>query len=463
MKYFLKVIAILCLTTHLFAQSKVLHIEGQVNISIKKGTFKCLLEVSNLPLNGAYGIAINKGMQLTDFSDPATQLQYQTYRDSNDNVSGEAYIYMMKEKVGTSKLNKIKIHYNGKYKVVDDQAKAERRGDWKGNIAFNGQSIRASEQSAWYPILYDANNSTLNNKVTYDITIHCVDCSTIYINGSLPYKGSSNKFASTSPLALMLYAGVADFTIKDKVNFINCGLKEEQLNTLNAWTKKIIDYFEAKLNKPYGNDITFIYTTPVTKENAWMFFTYPSITIIGHDKYNVKSYFKNDTILRDSSLIQYLSHEMGHYYFGNVFVPNGKLRWAFLEGVTEYMSLLITKQIIGEAAYKSTLKNYLEQIADYKPKPLSSITNDEIDETYRYVYFPLLLCTLEKKVGQEVMWNWLKILVNEPKNVENDFSFFKSTLLKSGVSENNFKNFEFICINAENAKENVVKLINKSL
>jgi len=27
-------------------------------------------------------------------------------------------------------------------------------GDWKGNIAFNGMSLRAAESAAWYPILY---------------------------------------------------------------------------------------------------------------------------------------------------------------------------------------------------------------------------------------------------------------------------------------------------------------------
>jgi hypothetical protein len=358
---------------------------------------------------------------------------------------------------------KVKLHYKGKFDVVNDLSKARQTGDWKGNIAFNGSSIRASEQSAWYPILYDDADGSLIHKVTYNLNIECEDCKSIYINGSTPFKGSTHQFIAIEPFALMLYAGEVDFVAKGKVHYINSGLSANQLDVISTWTERIIHFYDHKLNIPYGNDITYIYTTPVTKDNAWMFFTYPAITIIGHEKYNMKSYFNKNNNLRDSSLIQYLSHEMGHYYIGNVMIPNGTLRWAFLEGITEYMSLLATKELISEKAYRAKLIDYLSQINGYEPKPLSSIKDDEIDETYRYAYMPLLLSTLEKKVGKEAMWRWIKTLVSSDKNIVTDYSFFKSSFLKSGVSEEDYKVFEFICINANNAKENVVKIINKGL
>lgn len=459
--YFI-VMALYC-SINLMGQQHGIHLKGKVNISIAKGTIEGDLTISNLPKENNYGLALNKGLTIKSIIDPSAQEEMQMDKTSDDKVSYEANLYLTKSANDLIVPKSIAIKYNGKFDVVSDMTKAERKGDWKGNIAFNGKSIRASEQSVWYPVIYDLQNEVLDNKVSYDLEIQCPDCKTIYINGNAPLHGQKNQFRSEDKYALMLFAGDVAFISKGKTHFINTELKSEQLNTLNQWTENIINYYEKKLAIPYGDDITYIYTTPVTKENAWMFFTYPAITVIGHEKYNLKSYFKDDTSLRDSSLLQYLAHEMGHFYFGNVQVPRGQLKWAFLEGVTEYMSLLATRELIGEKAYKSKLIDYLSEINGYDPKPLTTIKNEEVDATYRYNYFPLLLTTLEKKVGKDIMWQWLKTLVNADKNAVNDYNFFKSTLLQSGISESDFKNFEFICIKADNAKESVVKIINKGL
>jgi hypothetical protein len=453
----------LCYSINLIGQQNGFHLAGKINISIANGTIEGDLTISNLPKGNNFGFALNKGLNITSISDSSTQEAIVIDKSYDENVSYEANLYLIRSANDLNNPQPMNIKYNGKFDVVSDMTKAERKGDWKGNIAFNGKSIRASEQSVWYPVIYDFQNELLENKVSYDLNIQCLDCESIYINGNSPYHGQKNQFISKEKYALMLFVGKAEFTTKEKTHFINTELKNDQLNTLNQWTENIINYYEKKLAKPYGDDITFIYTTPVTKENAWMFFTYPSITIIGHEKYNLKSYFKDDTRLRDSSLVQYLSHEMGHFYFGNVLIPRGQLKWAFLEGVTEYMSLLATRELISEKAYKSKLIDYLSEINGYVAKPLNTVKNDEVDGTYRYSYVPLLLTTLEKKVGKETMWQWLKTLVNTDKNSITDYDFFKSTLLKSGVSETDFKNFEFICIKADNAQENVVKIINKGL
>ncbi len=462
-QFFLALIFTFCFITCPFTQVVIPHISGQIAIDTKNGKMECTLDLSNLPTDQNYKIGLNKFMHGLTVSDPSSGLIYEATRDSNKNISNEAYIFDLNNTKSESLPSRLKFHYIGNFNVADNIVEASQTGDRMENIAFNGKTIRASEQSAWYPIIYDVDNAIMLDKVTYDLSIHCNGCKSIYINGSEPFKGSHNNFKSIDAFALVLFAGEVDFIQKDKTNFMNSGLNKVQENAIDVWTKNIMDYYEAKLGKPYGNNITYIYSPTVSKENARVSFTYPAMTITGHEKYSFKNYFRNDNRLRDSSLVQFLSHEMGHYYIGNVLVPNGTLRWAFLEGITEYMSLLATRDLIGEKTYRSKLIDYLSEINGYEPKSLSTINNGEIDEIYRYAYMPLLLSALEKKVGKEAMWRWLSTLINTDRNIATDFTFFKSSLLKSGIPEADYKVFEFICINANNAKENVVKIINKGL
>jgi hypothetical protein len=182
--------------------------------------------------------------------------------------------------------------------------------------------------------------------------------------------------------------------------------------------------------------------------------------IIGQEKYNVKSYFASNTnTLKDSSNIAYFAHELGHYYFGTVVVPNSELRWVFLEGLTEYLALQTVKEVLGEESYQRKLDDYLKHTQDFIPKSLSVIKNNEIDETYRYVYVPLLITSLEKEMGKEKVWNWLRTVLNVEKLTKTDYGFFKNSLIKSGIKESEFKQFEEKYILSENAKENVHKTV----
>ena len=80
-----------------------------------------------------------------------------------------------------------------------------------------------------------------------------------------------------------------DFTKNNKTYFINTELNSEQEKILGSWTEKIVNFYENKFKIPYGNSVTYLYTKPISKRNAWMFVTYPTIAIIGQEKYNVKS------------------------------------------------------------------------------------------------------------------------------------------------------------------------------
>lgn len=442
--------------------AQIPHLKGEVKISILNGTIESDLEYSNLPKLTNYSIWLNSGLNLRYFRDAEDKFNYGNIKYYDDEKSSEAFQYYFpdKENKGRFLPQKFKINYVGKFPVISDTLKANNRGDWKGNIAFNGKSIRASEQTAWYPILYDIENDVAINKITYDITIHCSDCESIYLNGSLPIKGKLANFKSDKPISMMLFAGLFDFTKNKNTYFINTELNSEQENVLENWTDKIVKFYEDKLKIPYGNSVTYLYTTPVSKRNAWMFVTYPTIAIVGQEKYNVKSYFTpNTNSLKDNSNIEYFAHELGHYYFGTLIVPNSELRWVFLEGLTEYLALQTVKEVLGEENYQKKIDTYLKETKDFVPKPLSTIKNNEIDETYRYYYVPLLITALEKEIGKEKVWNWLRTVLNSDKLVTTDYAFFKSSLIKSGLKESEFKNFEEKYILSEKAKENVNQVL----
>lgn len=456
-----KIFFILFVTQIIFAQ--IPHLSGEVIVSIKNGTIESNLEYSNVPKIKNYSIWLNSGLNLRYFRDAEDKFNYPSIKYYDDEKSAEAFQYYIPDGDVKTRLlpEKFKINYVGKFPVIADTVKANNRGDWKGNVAFNGQSIRATEQSAWYPIIYDVENDVAINKITYNITINCTDCKSIYLNGSIPKSGSLINFKSNQPISLLLFAGLFDFTKNKNTFFVNTNLTIEQETVLSSWTDKIIKFYENKLKIPYGNPVTYLYTKPISKKNAWMFVTYPTVAIIGQEKYNVKSYFSEKlNELKDTANVEYFAHELGHYYFGTYIEPNSDLKWIFLEGITEYLALQTVKEVLGEKNYRKKIANYLVEIKDLKPKPLSIIKNNEISETYRYYYVPLLLSALEKEIGKDKLWNWLQTILKSDKTTKTDYAFFKNSILKSGVSENDFQKFETNYILSEYAKNNVIDALN---
>jgi hypothetical protein len=330
------------------------------------------------------------------------------------------------------------------------------RGDWKGNIAFNGTSVRMSEQSAWYPILYNVQQDKIINNYTYSLKVTTDEGNTVYLNGDVPKAGSSNTFSSTSPVPLLLYAGAFTFEKQQGVYFVNAGLSAPEQTLLCNWTNTMKDFYSAKLKIPYQGNITYIQATPVSKENNWAFVSYPTIAVIGH-QFTLNSFFNRTAELKiEPANLRYLSHEAGHYYFGNLFHPNSDLQWVFLEGFTEYLSLQFTKEKLGKEAYQKGLLQYLKKInAAGEVAALNKASNLETNEMYRYSYAPLLLTALEKQIGSKQMWKWLALVANT-KNATTNYAFFKSSLLSSGVSEKKYQAFEDTFINHPKRKENLV-------
>lgn len=435
------------------------HIIGTVKLSVQKGIIECDLEISNIPKISGYSILLNTGLNIKYFRNSDDTFNYFYDRYYCNEQSYEAFQYYFPNNDNTKRFlpKSFKISYVGAFPVITDTLKASNGSDWKGNIAFNGEYVRASEQSVWYPILYDTLNNVMYDKVTYDLNVMCEDGKSIYINGSSPVNGSLASLSSNTPFSLLLFVGNYEFIKKDNTWFVNTTLNESQQAVLSAWSDKIINFYESKLQIPYGPPVTFLGASPISKNQSWMFVTYPTIAVIGRYPYNIKGYFDEKTQhLKDSSSIKYFSHELGHFYFGVYFIPNSELRWMFLEGVTEYLALQVICEILGESFYKESIANYVKQIKESKLPSIKNIKQEnEIDESYRYNYIPLLLTVLEKQIGMEKMWKWINIVLTS-KDAKTNYDFFKSTLIQSGVTHKEFIDFENTYIKSKDAKKNVI-------
>jgi hypothetical protein len=445
------------------------HLTGNIFVSVSKGTIRCNLTLSNIPMVKDYCIRLNTGLNIEYLRDSADRTNYSYSKHYDDKKSDESFEYVIeKEDSGKASPSTIIFSYTGAFPVVKDTNKILR--DWKGNIACNGNTILASEQSAWYPIIYDRKNDLTIDKYTYNLTVTCDDGKAIYVNGSSPKYGKTNTFKSAKPVALLLFSGNYGFEQLNNIHFINTGLTKEKLSLLSKKTNDITNFYQHKLGIPYGDKVTYLASSTTSKGTAFLFVTYPSVMIVGAKEWNINNLFDSRKPVIDTNWGAYISHELAHYYFGTLFTPNSDLRFPFLEGFTEYLSLQYIRYSLGEKYYHLKQDEYSKSVTQFKEKipPLSQLTNDELTtsnnrsmgEMYRYRYFPLLLTAIEKEIGADAMWKWISVIIKD-KNATTNYAYFKKSLLQSGVNESTLNSIEEKFITSKAAVENVLAAIEK--
>lgn len=447
-------------TQYTFSQAAAPHISGTVQVSVKDGTIKSDLVISNIPALEDYSIWLNTGFTLERLANANEQVTYAPLREYNAEQY-EVFKYELKDPKSNEQVftDKISLKYTGAFPVLADSKKVEGWcADWKGNIVFIDNTLRASEQTAWYPIIYDKKNDLLLNKVTYDLEIVSEDTSSIYLNGSSPIKANRYRFTTATPVPLLLVMGSFDFKTRQKINFINTQLPDLAEATLVECTNKITQFYEQELDLNYGRSVSYVESRPACTNWGWMFVSYPSIMVVGNEENSLSSYFDEETHqFKRSSDIGYIAHELAHYYFGEVFVPNAELKWFFLEGIAEYAALQALRTLAGEEEYYAVIQKYSEEVKAMTFPPLHEITAaDQINQTYRYRYIPLLLTALEKEVGTQKVWLWLREIINSKHTLSN-YSFFKETLLKAGISQNALAHFENTYVKGEQSLARVLE------
>ncbi|MBP6794625.1 MAG: hypothetical protein KA143_06215, partial [Saprospiraceae bacterium] len=350
----------------------------------------------------------------------------------------------------------IRFKYTGMYPVITDSSSAV---DWRGNIAFNGKTLRADGiQSAWCPILYDIKTDTRYENVTYDLDISCADCQVIYLNGSEPVSGTRAKLSTKTAQDLTLFAGDYKATSINGHYFLNPDANEKELTELEKTLHSFQDYLEKKSGIPYKGKMVYIQTTPVSKNNSWLFVSYPSIVKVGWDA-GMKSFLSKT---EGPEFLFYMTHEIAHYYFGRVRSFNAEIGDMISEGFAEFLALQMTRQLISKDLYEEKMKSKVRALQNLNPVPVAGIRSkaDYKDrELYVYYYAPLIFSAIEKEIGEEKMWAWIKLLLQSPVTLTN-YAFFEETLEKALNDKNKFDSLRTKYLTSELSLQHAISTLN---
>ncbi len=425
------------------AQEQIPLLKGKLNLSVKKGTMECDFKLVDMPEVADYAVVINAGMNMRYIRNIEDNYSFYYDRNYNDTISDEGFLYSIPDNTGKAKVIRkaLQFSYVGKFPVIGDTLKSTNNLDWKGNIAFNGYSVRADgRQSAWYPVLYDIKKKKRYHQVRYDIEVNCSDCSEIYVNGNTPVQGTKAHFKSDIPAELLLYAGNYKAKNVNGTYFLNPDMTDAQINEFGTMTNNFKKYYESKLHIPYKYNITYIQTTPVSKRNAWLFVSYPTIVNIGWGDYGMKGFFSKKT---GDWFKPYMAHELGHYYFGTYKDFNSELGDVLGECGGEYLSMQITREFFKDSMYNAKIDEKIKSLKDFKPVPFAGIKNANDygnRELYVYYYAPLIYTAIEKEIGMDNMWKWMHALLDTKADFTN-FAYVEQTL---STTLNNDKQYQQI-------------------
>ena len=457
MKVILILISLLVSTSTLSSELPI-KLSGIIEISVKKGTIDANFQLKNIPKLSNYLIHINSGFNIQYFRNEKEGFNYTYEKAYNTQYSEESFGYYFLNDTTKSKFlpETIQFKYTGKFPVITDMSKASDSGDWKGNIAFNGKSIRTDGfQTAWYPILYDIERDKRYDEVIYEIEVICLDCKSIYVNGSKPVSSTHGMFKRDKPTSVTLFAGLYDIGKHKNGYYLNSRLSMQQMSELEKMTSTFQKYYQNKLSIPYGESVVFIHTTPISKYDSWLFVAYPSIVLMNHNEDGLSNLIEKT---ESNSYKTFIAHELAHYYFGTYKKFNSELGDMFTESLAEYLSLKLTKKIFGAEKYFNNINSKLDELKGFKLTGFKNIekNSDYGDrELYVYTYAPIIWLAIEKEIGEEKMWLWLnKMLTVETVRTDYDFMFQTlAQVMKDNVKLNFLVGQYFANINAiDNAR-----------
>ncbi len=444
----------------IYAQDTIPHVQGKVTISIKTGTIECDLIMSNMPRLSDYYLRLNSGMNIRyirNAEKSMTPLQYErSWQDTLSSGESLAYYIPAYNESGKYLPHAIRFSYVGKYPVITDSTSAV---DWRGNIAFNGTTLRADGiQSAWCPILYDVETDKRYEKVTYDLDITCNDCEVIYINGSEPVSGTHAKVKSNTSQDLTMFAGDFKSVSINGNYFLNADANVEQLTELEKTLQSYQDYLGNHLAIPYKGKAVYIQTTPVSKNNSWLFASYPTIVKVGWGD-GMKSFVNKS---EGTDFMSYMAHELAHYYFGTFRTFNSEIGDMISEGFAEYLALQITHTMISDSLYREKLQSKLSAMRNLDPMPIKMIRSNSDyrnRELYVYYYAPLIFSAIEKEIGEKKMWKWIQDLLQSPA-VFTNYTFFEHTLEKVVNDKTKFASLREKYFSSDRSLQNAVSTLN---
>ncbi|MFD1771176.1 hypothetical protein [Sphingobacterium suaedae] len=443
----------------LFAQT----IKGTVEINMKDGLFNCNFELHNIPQNKNYKILLNKGMNIKYFKDSNGNLvDFEGHYDGK--TKGEAIEYTLLDKDGKTLTipTSFQVDYRGAFPIYFDNTEDYGPFDYKGIIAFNGKTLRAADQSKWYPTLYDVENDKLIDKYPYEVTIKVTNSenNSIFINGNVPQKTLSEHFISTKPSSLFIFIGNYDFISQPAGYIINLDTDNKSVARIFKNIEAVKEKLANNLNLKFTDKIYIINHKAVNRRrpgSSWAFNDYPAIAFTDLNPAKML----DDKGQFEPWYSKFLGHELAHNYFGTHML-SGKLSWFWLESFAEYLSFNVTEDFGFNAFLKESLLSGAKNVESQNFIPLSEITEmSQINESYRYILAPLMLKCFEDTFGREKTNRVLQSLLEYAKKNTLTLELFDEAAIASGIEAVDYQKFKQTYITSKDFKQNIIAQIRK--
>ncbi len=435
---------------NLFGQTP--HLNGNLEIDLDAGLIHCDFQISNFPALDNPALCLNKGFNIKDLRVDGLSKRY--------NVDwGVAFKSpFLREGLGIAPIidslkneQVISLKYVGAFpRYQEDEITAQ--GDGMSVIAIKNEILRASHQSLWYPVLMDRTTNTVLSKFTYDLSIECTACQSIYLGGSDPQEKNKIHLSSSKPNDLILYAGRFDFKSYGNTFFLNTNLDPASMRTVDQALARIRDYYAGLFGIPYEDPIVLaqIFSIgPANQYENWAFVVYPCIVAdLNQLSHQIDSTGNN---FKDIEAFRLYSHELAHQYFGLQLKSDNEY-WAFFsESLAEYLSLKAMEEFFSEANYHDyVIHRYLSGRALERSYVRLDSVQLEIDTRRSYRYYPMLMLGLEQCAGKDKTLKFLKYMLHNVQSTDLNYEKFKQEALKSGILESEWEEFESSYVQSDN-------------
>lgn len=402
------------------------HLSGMLEISVANGTIEADVTIGNLPRVQDYTFQLNSGLNIHNIRSEDHDTTYHYRRTALPDRFYESLGYWLPGADGDSKYlpKALRWKYAGKYPVID-ALENPASNDWKGNIAFNGKTLRADGmQTAWFPQLYDKKNEKLFYEVTYDLKIRCGDCRSIFLNGSHPVRGTEAHLISPHPVEPLLLLGDFPFSAQAGNVLVNSTLSAAEAKRALARLTAIKQRMAKLLGWQIDGGLTFLSTTPVSKSNAWMWVSIPSIVSVDHDDDLLAGLLSDDPKERISKS-EFAAHELAHVFLGTRRQFNSDFGFILSESLAEYLSVLVIEGIFDSRSVDAVIESKLNRISQstlYSLMEIADTGNKLNTNSVRYQQAPVSWLLLEREIGKKAMSNWIQMLLTK-KTPITDYDF----------------------------------------
>ena len=453
MKNTIPALLMLMVIQPMFAQP---HLSGEVRVDRELGFISCDFALSGLPELSSYRILLNHGMTIKYFKDVHDSLlPYEGYYEGE--MKGEALAYVLKSVEGDTLVlpGKMRVAYSGAFPVYRDTYNSF---DYKGYIAVNEKTFRATEQSKWYPVIYDVENDRLIDSYTYEISVTHPHAATVFLNGSAPSREDPARIRSEKAVPLFLFAGDYDFMDVDGDFLLNTDIEMEKGKAIFRNTGMIKASLARLMEAEFTDHLYFVNFESVRKfgpNENWGFNMYPAIAYAGLDFGNML----DETGQFWSPILNFLAHEMAHNYFGPN-VMSGTYFWFWLESVPEYLSLLVAEELKGRGVVEYELTQMKNAVKDKSFIPLASVRETtDIGQDYRYRLGPLVLKVFEGTFGREKTLAVLQDLRARSATAGLDLLAWREAALRAGIPEAAWRDFSGQYLESPNFATDTIKWI----